>query len=307
MDDLSYLRNTILTQHLAITAEGLSSVVMDMFNPNRVPPQKYSETIKASLIDNIGTVDDDTISVTSDYSSEDIPQGSLAYYPIFGFITSSSCWRFATKQFEKDLLAAENNAAISCHFLHINSPGGEAWYMDRISETLHNLAKPIVVLIEGFCCSAAYYIACHANKIYSLTNSDKIGCIGTMVSVYNDKEWFEKMGIKVFDVKATKSDLKNHEVEKLMTGDTDIYIQRFLNPLNEPFIAAVRNNRSLLKDAPEDEPALRGETYLTDTSIEKGLIDGKATLAEALTEAKALGDKYKDEQSVKNRALKYFN
>ena len=306
MDDLSYLRNTILTQHLAITAEGLSSVVMDLFNPKReTPSQKYSEIAKSYLADNIGTVDDESINVTDDYSSSELPQGSIAYYPIFGFITSSSCWRFATKQFEKDVIAAEDNAAITCHFFHINSPGGEAWYMDRISETLSNLTKPIVVLVEGFCCSAAYYIACHANKIFSLSAADRIGCIGTMVSVFNDQGWMEKMGIKVFDVKATKSDLKNHEIDKLMNGDTDIYIQRFLDPLNEPFLAAVRTNRPLLKDAPDDETALRGETYLTDEALIKGLIDGKATLAEALATAKALGDEFSN-KSIKDRALKYF-
>lgn len=71
------------------------------------------------------------ISLTNDFSSEELPEGSIAYHRIFGTITSNSSWYFSSKQFERDLIAAESNSSISVHFLHINSGGGEAWYLDR--------------------------------------------------------------------------------------------------------------------------------------------------------------------------------
>ena len=68
------------------------------------------------------------ITVTDDFSSDELPEGSIAYHRIWGFITSDCQWYFSSKQFERDLLAAEANPAITCHFLHVNSPGGSMVY-----------------------------------------------------------------------------------------------------------------------------------------------------------------------------------
>lgn len=67
------------------------------------------------------------VNLTSDFSSNELPEGSIAYHRIWGFITADSRWYFSSKQFERDILDAEANPAISCHFIHANSPGGEAW------------------------------------------------------------------------------------------------------------------------------------------------------------------------------------
>ncbi|MGL5958489.1 MAG: S49 family peptidase, partial [Phocaeicola sp.] len=139
MNDLTYLRNAILSQNLFITSEGLTSLVMDLFPTSTqsmldYKPATYKEQVQSLVQLAQQTASDDSIAVTTLFNDESLQQGTIAYHPIFGFITASSYWRFSTKQFEKDLLAAESNPAISCHFIHINSPGGEAWYMDRISE-----------------------------------------------------------------------------------------------------------------------------------------------------------------------------
>ncbi|MDC1727307.1 peptidase, partial [Phocaeicola vulgatus] len=65
----------------------------------------------------------------------------------------------------------------------------------------------------------------------------------------------------------------------------------------------VRPTRPALKDAPDDEPALRGDIYLTDEAIGKGLIDARATLTEAILEASRLGREYADIQRAKSQLL----
>ena len=125
--------------------------------------QEYSASIKG-------------ITLSVDFGSDDLPSGSLAYHRIKGLITSDSSWYyFSSKQFEKDLLLSESNPNIHAHFVHITSGGGEAWYLDRLSETIAGLGKPFYVLIEKRCASAAYYIGCHGCKVKALTQNDLVG------------------------------------------------------------------------------------------------------------------------------------
>ena len=181
-------------------------------------------------------------------------------------------------------MAAERNPQICAHLLHINSSGGEAWYMDRLSETQRSLTKPVLTLCEGCMASAAYYIGCHGRKVYAVTNGDFIGSIGTMVSFHDFEPYYEKLGIKLIEAKADKSDLKNKIADNLIAGKPKQYIDEVLNPINEEFLSEVRSQRKALASMDQDHPVLRGEIYLTPRAQEVGLIDGTRTFPEAVAE-----------------------
>lgn len=239
------------------------------------------------------------ITMTCDYSSQELPDESIAYHRIFGLITASSSWRFSSKQLESDLIAAEANPQISCHFLHINSPGGEAWYLDRLGETMQRCEKPIMVLYEN-CCSAAYHIACHGTKVYANTKFDFVGCIGTMTSFWDFEEYYKQLGIKKVEAKATKSDLKNKMFDDLVDGKPKQFVESVLNPLNEEFLATVRTQRKQLSEIDDEHPAMRGETYYTDEAVEIGLADGCRTFVEAVAEAACLGHQHAETIKAKD-------
>ena len=128
----TYLRQllTLNIHRLLITAEGLSSAMIEafplvpadslqptsfFFNEN---PPTYKETSKKALSllqqEMKARSELQGITVTDDFSSDELPEGSIAYHRIWGFITSDCQWYFSSKQFERDLLAAEANPAISC-------------------------------------------------------------------------------------------------------------------------------------------------------------------------------------------------
>lgn len=245
------------------------------------------------------------VTLTSEFDSPELPDGSIAYHRIWGFITSDSKWFFSSKQMERDLLAAESNPAISCHFIHANSPGGEAWYLDRLSQTMEQLSKPVVTLVELLNCSACYYITCHSDYIATLTSHDTIGSIGTMVEAYNFDAYYKKLGIKIIREKSEKSDLKNKKHEDLRNGKPEQYIREVLNPLTEQFISSVRNARPVLNELPDDDPVFRGETFETEAAIKKGLIDGSMTFIEAVGKAVDLGKSYVEIENLKKSALNY--
>jgi ClpP class serine protease len=244
------------------------------------------------------------ISVTDDYASEDIPPLSLAYYRIRGLITSSSRWYFSTRDFEKNLLLAESNPAVSCHFVHITSGGGEAWYLDRLSQTIRSLSKPFYVLIDQACASAAYYIGCHGTVVKALTQNDTIGCIGTMVSFWNADPYFEALGFRKIEEFATRSDLKNKKYRDLCNGKPSQYIKEELDPIQKQFEETVLSHRKKIAALKEDHPVLRGETFMSQEAVNVGLIDGLCTFPQALEEAFLFGEAHQKEKNrQRNRAL----
>lgn len=239
------------------------------------------------------------ITLTDEFSDEQLPENSIAYHRVFDTIMSDSYYWFSSKQLEADLLTAEANPQISCHFLHINSPGGEAWYLDRLSETLRSCEKPILTFYEQMCCSAGYYIGCHGQRIYAMTQNDYVGCIGTMCSFYDFEEYFAKLGIKKVEAKATKSDLKNKVFDDLRKGKDEQFVKDILDPMNVQFLSEVRSQRSKIADLPDDAPVLRGETFYTPQAVELGLADGSKTMVEAIAEAATMGREYTEAKKLK--------
>jgi ClpP class serine protease len=242
--------------------------------------------------------------VTANYADTSIPQNSLAYYRIKGMILASeSSWRFSTKQFQVDMVAADANPAIIAHFVHVNSGGGEAWYLDRAAETMKGLRKPVYALVEKYACSAAYYLIVNAGTIRALTQNDIIGSVGTMVSFMDIQPALEKMGVKFIEEYATKSDLKNKKFNDLTSGKPKQYIQDELDPLQAQFEAEVRSARRQLSALPEDSPAVRGETYDAIRAIDIGLIDGITTMDSAIEEAHNLGVEWARKNHQRQYAL----
>ena len=239
------------------------------------------------------------VTLTDEFDNEELPAGSIAYHRVWGTIMASSYWYFSSKQLEADLQAAEANPQITCHFLHINSPGGEAWYLDRLSETLRSCEKPILTYYEQMCCSAGYHIGCHGQRIYARTANDYVGSIGTICSFYDFEGYYEKLGFKHVKAKATNSDLKNKTFDDLCNGKDEKYVNDVLNPLNEQFLSEVRSQRSKLAELPDDAPVLRGETFYTPQAVEIGLADGSKTMAEAISEAVTMGREYADTNKLK--------
>ena len=161
-------------------------------------------------------------------------------------------------------------------------------------------------MCENACASAGYRIGCHAQKLYCLTLNDYVGCIGSLVSFYDFKEYYQKLGISKVVVKSEQSDLKNKTFDDLESGKPQDYIKRFLNPLTDQFINEVKKNRSALKDADASNPVLRGETYTSEESQTMGLTDGIKSFVEVVGEAKTLGDNFYNAEALGKRALSYI-
>lgn len=306
---LQEARRILLTEGLWITPNGYRQLLTDVFPVGSQlaitmdEPPTYRQKTHTALIAGLPTLKGtaaEGVTLTDDYSSPDLPDQSVAYHRIFGLITADSSWCFSSKQLERDLLAAEANPQVAAHLLHINSPGGEAWYLDRLSETFGQLQKPVLAIYE-MCCSAAYHIGCHAQRLYATTMFDFVGCIGTMVSFWDFEEYFKQLGLRKIEARAEGSDLKNKMFDDLVDGKPEQYVERVLNPLNTQFLATVRSQRDQLSGVSDDAPVLRGETYFTSEAQQIGLCDGQRTFAQAVAECAQMGREWSEAEKLKNR------
>ena len=213
----------------------------------------------------------------SDFADPDIPEGSIAYHPIFGEITHRSWWRFSTARFMDDLKAAEENPAIVAHLLHIDSGGGEAFALHEAFGMVKALTKPCYALIESIGGSAAYYLAAAADKIYASAMFSEVGCIGIAGIIIDDRKEWEKWGVIRKEMVSNYSPLKNKVARDARDGDTEEYIKRYLDPMALQFIEDVKSVRKGVSEA-----ALQGDTFYSAEAMANGLIDGEKTLDEVL-------------------------
>ncbi len=213
----------------------------------------------------------------SNFADPDIPEGSIAYHPIFGEITHRSWWRFSTARFMDDLRAAEDNPNIAAHLLHIDSGGGEAFALHEAFLQVKALSKPCYALIDSLGGSAAYYLAAAADKIYASAIFSLVGCIGIAGVVYDDRKADERWGVICREMVSNYSPLKNKLALDARDGDTEEYIKRYLDPMALQFIDDVKSVRKDISEA-----ALQGDTFYTADAMANGLIDGESSLEEVL-------------------------
>lgn len=215
--------------------------------------------------------------VSSDFSDPDIEENSIAYHPVFGDIRMDSWWRFSTRQFMKDLKAAEENPAVAAHLIHVNSPGGEAFGMKECYDLIRSLQKPVIGLVDGMACSAGYYILAGCDKIFASSIFSMVGCIGCMAIFYNDDKMLEDWGYEVHEYYSHHSPLKNKVFNDAANGEGEDYVSRFLDPMAKQFIDDVSAARGDVSEA-----ALQGETFYATEAMAAGLIDGENSLEETV-------------------------
>lgn len=183
--------------------------------------------------------------------------------------------------------------------LHMDSPGGNSYAMLTLTQQLERMAKPVVAFVNaGMACSAMYGIASCCDLVYSGSDMDEFGSIGTYVRLRNyDKAAREKLGIDTHVIKATRSKAKNADVDEAMKADPDnpedthykALREGYVDPFNEHFIALVQRNRPGVKD---EHGVLEGKTFMAQDALKEGLIDATGkTMRDAIEAVRTLSTK----------------
>ena len=175
--------------------------------------------------------------------------------------------------------AAINDPNVDAVLLDIDSPGGEAGGAFDLADEIVSArsTKPIWAVANDDAFSAAYAIACSAERIY-LTRTGGVGSIG-VIALHVDQTQRDALdGYRYTAIYAgdRKNDLSPHLP---LSNEASTALQTEVDRLYEMFVSTVATNRGLDAQAVRDTQS--GLFYAGD-AIEAGFADAIGTADDAL-------------------------
>ncbi len=192
--------------------------------------------------------------------------------------------------------------------LLINSPGGSPVQAGLINDEIHRLKalhkKPIYVVVEESCASAAYYIAAAADKIY-VDKASIVGSIGVLMDGFGFTGLMDKLGVerRLMTAGANKGFLDPFSPQ---TDAQRKHAQAMLDQIHSQFIQVVRQGRGdRLKETPD---MFSGLFWSGQQAVDMGLADAMGSLdsvARDVVKAPEVID-YSRHENVAERLAKRF-
>lgn len=143
---------------------------------------------------------------------------------------------------------------IKSFIMLFDSGGGSSSAVEIMNDCIsdiRNQGKDVYALVVkgGSLGSAAYGIASACNKIYYESDMSIVGSLGTMMQMSGRPANSENDGVKYIRLYATKSTMKNKQIEEALNNDNyELIISELLDPINENFLQLLKTNRPQLSD-----------------------------------------------------------
>lgn len=212
----------------------------------------------------------------------------IAILPILGTLVRRASYIGAASgltsyhEIEAMAEAAFADPMVKAVLLEIDSSGGEAGGVFDLAQRLRGLAqtsgKPLWAIADEAALSAAYAIACAADRLW-LTRTAEVGSIG-VVAVHVDESVADaKAGMTYTFLHAGAHKVDGHPHAPL-PAPVAADIQTDIEQLHDQFIALVAGFRRL---TPEVVRATEARVYRGEAALQVGLADQIGTRAEAIT------------------------
>ena len=188
------------------------------------------------------------------------------------------------EQLAQNMLFMSKDKRIKAFVVYANSGGGSSNAVQVMKDTINQikLTKPVYGLVKkgGMAASACYGILSSCQKIYSESEMNIVGSLGTMIefSGYAANTTLES-GEKVVRLYATKSVNKNKAIEEALNNDNyELLINEMLDPINENFLNSIIQDRPQLSSTTWDDGAHHFSKNVIGT-----FIDGIASFDEVVS------------------------
>ncbi|MEK6814886.1 MAG: signal peptide peptidase SppA [Nitrospirota bacterium] len=179
----------------------------------------------------------------------------------------------------------DRDGSVKAIVIRLDTPGGGVVPSQEIYEAVRGIEKPVVVSMGSVAASGGYYIACAADKV--LANPGTLtGSIGVIMEFANVEGLLSKIGVKSTVVKSGEhKDIGSPTRE--ITPEEKRILSRVIDDVHSQFVEAIVKGRKL----PEaDVRALAdGRIFTGRQALDLKLVDGLATLQEAIKEAGEMG------------------
>ncbi|MCZ4128614.1 S49 family peptidase [Stutzerimonas balearica] len=212
----------------------------------------------------------------------------IAVIPVLGTLVRRSSYLGAASgltsyhDIEAMAEAAFADPEVRAVLLEIDSSGGEAGGVFDLAQRLRSLSqtsgKPLWAIADEAALSAAYAIACAADRLW-LTRTAEVGSIG-VVAVHVDESVADaKAGMTYTFLHAGAHKVDGHPHAPL-PAPVAADIQADIEQLHDQFVALVAGFRRLTPEAIRDTEA---RVYRGEAAVQAGLADQIGTRAEAIT------------------------
>ena len=207
-----------------------------------------------------------------------LPRGHVAILPIEGIITSE---RRVLRQLE----AFELDGSVRAFVLEIRSPGGAVGASQSIYREIRKLResddRPVIAWMGDVAASGGYYVALAADSIFALPGT-LTGSIGVIMEFPNAEELLRKVGVEWEVVKS--GELKDiGSPARALTEVERAVLEGVIANVYDQFVDAVAENRPLPRDRIVE--LADGRIFTGEQAMEVGLVDGIATLNDAIDAA----------------------
>lgn len=215
--------------------------------------------------------------------------GAVAVIPVYGVLAhrihevdNTSKPLTSTERLANQVRQAAADPQVGTIVLDIDSPGGSAFGVQELGETIFEArkSKHIVAQVNNTAASGGYWIASQATEIV-VTPSGMVGSIGVIVPHTDASAAYEKLGVKREYITYGKYKAEGNDTGPL-DDDARAYLQGMVNVFGESFTKAVARGRNLPVATVRGEAFGEGRMRLAKDAVSAGMADSIGTLEETI-------------------------
>jgi protease-4 len=223
---------------------------------------------------------------------DNAPVGSVAIIDVNGALMKEDqdCGPDGTATIGRIIKKADNHPNIIATVLVVDSPGGTVDGTEALAAIVKSTQKPVVTFVDGLMASAALWIGTSAREVIASTDTDEVGSVGVILNFADMRPVYEKQGVVFHTVVASTSPDKQKSYNDLRAGKYDDMIKEVLDPLDEKFMNAVRENR---KDKGVEDRHLTGKVFFA-RDVMGVFVDSIGTIETAILRAAELAQEAYD-------------
>jgi len=263
---------------MVVTREGIKAWMFEEY-PNK-DNDKYSFPDSISIYDYLSTIEND----------EETSENKIAVINVEGAImTGEAAYGIAgSDTIVKNIQSATKDKNVKAMVLRVNSPGGDVWASELITNALNEFKKtdrPIISSMGDIAASGGVWVTTNSDEIWAEedTLTGSIGVYGIVPTLDGIYDW---AGIKVDGVSSTKAG-EWDEREAMPENITNL-IQSSIDRIYFKFVNKVADNRDMLYE--DVLPIAGGRIWSGYKALELGLVDKIGDLGDALDSAAKLAE-----------------
>ena len=263
---------------MVVTREGIKAWMFEEY-PNK-DNDKYSFPDSISIYDYLSTIEKD----------EEPSKNKIAVINVEGAImTGEAAYGIAgSDTIVKNIQSATKDKNVKAMVLRVNSPGGDVWASELITNALNEFKetdRPIISSMGDIAASGGVWVTTNSDEIWAEedTLTGSIGVYGIVPTLDGIYDW---AGIKVDGVSSTKAG-EWDEREAMPENITNL-IQSSIDRTYFKFVNKVADNRGMSYE--DVLPIAGGRIWSGYKALELGLVDKIGDLGDALDSAAKLAE-----------------